>query len=629
MGFTLQLEQWLRAQTSSVITEIFFYLTAAVFIVAILEARKGRHSRFLEYAPTLMTSLGILGTFIGVVIGLLHFDTAHIDTSIPSLLDGLKTAFITSIVGMVFAMVFNAVDAWIFSAKRENSEVIEEVTPKHIYSALQSQTEALQQMAAGITGNEEGSLVGQIKLLKSDLNDNSRRIGVLVDDKVTEVKSEISNFSTQTKTYQAAFSQILWKKLEEFAELMAKGATAQIIEALQKVIQDFNNNLTEQFGENFKRLDESVKKLVDWQIEYKEQIEVMASQYRECVDALKDTSVAVAGVDASCQGIPVSMDKVCAVLEVNQHQIQELQRHLEAFVTMRDAAVDAVPTITTKIDEISSQMLAGAITMRETLDKGVGDISSSLASTSEKLLASADEIQAKMSTGVGDISSGLASTSEKLLYGANEMRVALNEGAEQFRDSVKVTNASVGELANTVKNTSEQLSETLKDTAQEISTTSRDTLTRMQDSARGIQDSMSETGKNMEEQSRKVNEGFSRSAAEFERSNKVVIDSVAQSASQLQDEIKASSEKMMNSLRQQIDQSISGMDGHMKGAIDKAGSTINTELEKLEQATAREIQRAIDEMGQSLLRVTTRFAGDYESMVNRMDEVIRNNAPKV
>jgi predicted nucleic acid-binding Zn-ribbon protein len=518
-----------------------------------------------------MTSLGILGTFIGVVIGLLHFDTAHIDTSIPSLLDGLKTAFITSIVGMVFAMVFNAVDAWIFSAKRENSEVIEEVTPKHIYSALQSQTEALQQMAAGITGNEEGSLVGQIKLLKSDLNDNSRRIGVLVDDKVTEVKSEISNFSTQTKTYQAAFSQILWKKLEEFAELMAKGATAQIIEALQKVIQDFNNNLTEQFGENFKRLDESVKKLVDWQIEYKEQIEVMASQYRECVDALKDTSVAVAGVDASCQGIPVSMDKLSSVMQVNQHQIQELQRHLEAFVTMRDAAVEAVPTINQKLDEISQQMLIGA----------------------------------------------------------NEMRVALNEGADQFRDSVKVTTVSVGELANTVKNTSEQLSETLKDTAQEISTTSRDTLTRMQDSAKGIQTSIADTAREMDDQSRKINDGFSRSAAEFERSNKVVMDSVAQSASQLQDEIKASSEKMINSLRQQIDQSISGMDGHMKGAIDKAGSTINTELEKLEQATAREIQRAIDEMGQSLLRVTTRFAGDYESMVNRMDEVIRNHAPKV
>ncbi len=47
-----------------------------------------------------MGALGILGTFIGIIIGLLNFNTESIDTSIPVLLGGLKTAFITSIVGM-------------------------------------------------------------------------------------------------------------------------------------------------------------------------------------------------------------------------------------------------------------------------------------------------------------------------------------------------------------------------------------------------------------------------------------------------------------------------------------------------------------------------------------------------
>jgi hypothetical protein len=32
----------------------------------------------------------------------------------------------------------------------------------------------------------------------------------------------------------------------------SKGATEEIIKALQDVIQDFNTNLTEQFGDNFK-----------------------------------------------------------------------------------------------------------------------------------------------------------------------------------------------------------------------------------------------------------------------------------------------------------------------------------------------------------------------------------------
>lgn len=66
---------------------------------------------------------------------------------------------------------------------------------------------------------------------------------------------------------------------------MAKGATEQIIDALRQVIIDFNENLTEQFGENFKALDASVKKLVEWQGNYKTQVEQMSEQYQQCVES--------------------------------------------------------------------------------------------------------------------------------------------------------------------------------------------------------------------------------------------------------------------------------------------------------------------------------------------------------
>lgn len=59
-----------------------------------------------------MGALGILGTFTGIIIGLLNFDTESIDTSIPVLLDGLKTAFITSIVGMFLPFYLME---WMFS----------------------------------------------------------------------------------------------------------------------------------------------------------------------------------------------------------------------------------------------------------------------------------------------------------------------------------------------------------------------------------------------------------------------------------------------------------------------------------------------------------------------------------
>ena len=110
-----------------------------------------------------IVSLGVLGTFIGIAMGLYHFDVTNIKDSMPYLLNGLKTAFITSGVGIFFSVIIS------------------------IYKPVQSK------------------------------------------------KSETLN-------------------------------------VLEMVVKEFNKNLTTQFGDNFKQLNESVKAMVTWQDNYKDQI---------------------------------------------------------------------------------------------------------------------------------------------------------------------------------------------------------------------------------------------------------------------------------------------------------------------------------------------------------------------
>lgn len=55
---------------------------------------------YLQVLPTLLTSSGVLGTFIGIYIGLYSFNVQDIEGSITELLGGLKGAFITSILGI-------------------------------------------------------------------------------------------------------------------------------------------------------------------------------------------------------------------------------------------------------------------------------------------------------------------------------------------------------------------------------------------------------------------------------------------------------------------------------------------------------------------------------------------------
>lgn len=294
-----------------------------------------------------MTALGILGTFVGVVIGLLHFDTTNIEHSIPVLLGGLKTAFITSIVGMVGALAFNILDRLLPSSKANGIASPVTVTPDHIHEVLQSQHKLLERIAFGFDGNDEVSLVGQLKLLRTDMSDISK----------------------SQRKYHEDFSDKLWVELTHFGDLMAKGATEQIIEALRKVIVDFNNNLTEQFGENFKALDSSVKKLVEWQDAYKDQVDVMGEQYKQSVDSLMETKQSVAGIWEECKEIPLAMAELRDVLQVNHHQIGELSRHLEAFAILRDKAIEAVPAIQSKLDEVGEHLKAGALSVSTSLEQ--------------------------------------------------------------------------------------------------------------------------------------------------------------------------------------------------------------------------------------------------------------------
>jgi hypothetical protein len=66
------------------------------------------HARFnhktVASAPTILTTTGIFFTFLGIAFGLADFDTTNVQDSVPTLLNGLKTAFWASVFGVAEAL---------------------------------------------------------------------------------------------------------------------------------------------------------------------------------------------------------------------------------------------------------------------------------------------------------------------------------------------------------------------------------------------------------------------------------------------------------------------------------------------------------------------------------------------
>lgn len=105
MTFSLPASSW-----------ISLFIIVAVFLLCLYWVRRYKQNdkltsnrRIIEFFPTAVSTLGVLGTFYGITEGLLAFDTSNLDESIPKLLDGLKTAFITSLTGMIGSMVLSTI----------------------------------------------------------------------------------------------------------------------------------------------------------------------------------------------------------------------------------------------------------------------------------------------------------------------------------------------------------------------------------------------------------------------------------------------------------------------------------------------------------------------------------------
>ena len=226
--------------------DIFAMLPATtwVFMSAIIGVTILLHIRYnerdLHYGPIILTMLGIFGCFLGIAIGLFHFDTENIQSSVPSLLEGIKTSFWASILGICGALTIKGRYQILGSPKFSPGSVVQGATIDDLAQLLQSLHQSL-------AGKEDSTLLSQMKLLRQETG-----YGL----------------------------EAVYSSLENYLERMADNNSRALIEALKEVIRDFNAKINEQFGDNFKQLNSAVEKILVWQEAYRQQMAEMIDQQR-------------------------------------------------------------------------------------------------------------------------------------------------------------------------------------------------------------------------------------------------------------------------------------------------------------------------------------------------------------
>ncbi|WOX06842.1 hypothetical protein [Microbulbifer pacificus] len=191
------------ALSPEAVTEGFLWAMLVVFALALVARVLSRAEEFVDQAPGLLTSLGILGTFTGVIIGLFEFQLADIDNSIATLLDGLKTAFITSVCGIGLSVVLRALTR--FVAVPGKARAVDLADIQQSLSALQLSMEQGQQR--------------QLAQASDMLERFSEHCAKAL---VTEMEQVVTNFNQRV---EAQFGENMTRFGENFAQFDAMVAT--------------------------------------------------------------------------------------------------------------------------------------------------------------------------------------------------------------------------------------------------------------------------------------------------------------------------------------------------------------------------------------------------------------------
>lgn len=523
------LESMLASSSAEKATAVFVVAILSSFSFCMLAYVMGVAKRLTSYAPGLLTSLGILGTFTGIVIGLLGFDATSaesIDSSIAGLLEGLKTAFISSLIGMAAAITYKLIasmlpETGIISWKKVDRDVIEEVedaTGSDLLRAIEQgneqqashhaqQCQELEKLHKALSGEGDSSLstlIGKQRLENREFNEAlCKRLDGLQESSQTmadqleagqakladglmtlngttqqqlDVMESIGRVVTRQEDRFETFSKDLEQQLSSFADMLSKSATEQMIEALKNVIAEFNDRLTEQFGENFKALDDSVKKLVDWQENYKEQLGEMRAQFDLSVKALADSEQSVSSISESAASIPKSMAGMQELLEISRHQIDELERHLAAFTEMRDKAVEAVPQMQQHVEASVKDITQAATTASEGLEAGVR----SLAKAAEGFSEETKDMLEKIKQGSLENGKQIEIIQSQVKEGTEEMNKRLVQSFEDITSSqAEQMNKAYQQMAGLIEDAAKKGSESVQEQARQLDESMQEEINRV------------------------------------------------------------------------------------------------------------------------------------------------------
>lgn len=290
---------------------------------------KPGHSQLAELIPSLLTSLGILGTFIGLMEGLtsVNFSDAQgTMDSIPLLLTGMRFAFATSVAGITCSLLFN---------------MFYRMSVGRACRALDSFDEAFYELAMPRPLSPEVQLICQ----KQDEEERLARIAEAVGNRVSS--------SLEMAVSRAMDS--LTKSLDTFIQ----GATQEQVEGVRRIVGQFVSQMNAQLSGQMTTLGHTMEMVSQGQLQTQKNLQNTLNAAQAMAADAQAMQVASAQMAQALQSWAEELknsqtkrtEEAAMLEEQNQNLRQELELLTRSLADMRIAA----DRLTSELDDQMTQ----------------------------------------------------------------------------------------------------------------------------------------------------------------------------------------------------------------------------------------------------------------------------------
>lgn len=327
---------------------------------------------FFKHLPGILTGIGIIGTFIGLLQGLMRFnisdDSSVVRTSLNSLLAGVTEAFLVSAAAIGLAMLITIFEKWCITILNSNLEKL---------------VQKIDSIFEGGAGEEY-----LVRLVNASEN-SSAQMSMLKDAFVTELTSvlhkiseqQINAFKDATNDLGAAFRQSIvdelsspLKQLSNNMQGVREDQGTAVHSLLSQVLKDFSTQLEDLFGGQISGINQAQQDTISALNTAVSKIELMAKSFE----------------DAGKKGTQDISDTLTNALKIAADKQEQMNQSMESFInTMKQRLTEAG-------DESNQQMQRNLSNVTGAFETLVQSMQSQVSQSNDQILgATRQQVEAQ------------------------------------------------------------------------------------------------------------------------------------------------------------------------------------------------------------------------------------------